>query len=818
MIVRRVRHFQPGLQNLTDGLASILHYNRGRFQAAVKKTNESVMKSSEAPAKALPSEDAVNLQLVDLAYQHMPGALLTTAVIVVMMFGFLSFSTGFGHLWPWLAGFCLVLAFRAACLWLYRNEIRRQRLHWRHYDALYVAGVVATALLWAGMQWLLLPGLDLKGQLLLFLIIMGMSSGAIPSMGYRPLAINLFIVILLTTLIATAWRLSVPNVLPISLTLVVYGLFLLRTAHQLFHNSRKMLYLHQQAQNYEHELVTQREKAEQANQAKTHFLARMSHELRTPLNAIIGLNELIMLDTRHRLHESQLQRAEKIASAASHLLELVNDVLNLARLETGNLEIHPHAVNGAILLNEVLALLENAMQKRQIQLKVDMPGDSFWLRADPVRLKQVLLNLLDNAVKYNRRGGSIFVEVRPAGREGYWRIAVVDTGYGLNKEDIGRLFQPFSRLDAAETGIEGAGIGLSYSKHLVECMQGRIGVDSRPGKGSCFWLELPREEEAGEAPETAAPGAAGKDEASGPGKDKAASAAPVQRRLLLAEDNQVNQEVVLDMLEPLACVIDVAENGQQALDLFFRHDYAMVLMDCEMPLMDGLAATSRIRQLEKRHGRKAVPIVALTAHAFEAAREKCLAVGMNDFLSKPFGHNEIYRLVEKWTGLKPVARGAGDAGSAEAQEAPAGSVSGQAGGQETASETAGAGTETGEELIDMAVIERLRRSQRGKAANRPSLLHRVVNLYMAQTPELLQKLDAAIARGDSDTVTDIAHSLKSSSSAIGAGKLAEICREIEQAGRENTVDLSVVEQRVSDIHQVYQQVSVRLNDLLDGKS
>jgi len=242
-------------------------------------------------------------------------------------------------------------------------------------------------------------------------------------------------------------------------------------------------------------------------------------------------------------------------------------------------------------------------------------------------MQQGLINLLDNAVKYNRPEGTITVAFEDLGN-GYLRISVVDTGYGIPDHLKGELFTPFSRLNAEQMGIDGTGIGLSFSKQLVELMNGQIGVESRQGQGSCFWVELAKASEPVLDTEQRIQAS------SVTGNVQKESSAYVGK-LLLAEDNLVNQEVAVEMLEQSGYEIDVANNGEEVLAALSKERYGLVLMDCEMPVMDGFTATKQLREREKLMQCPATPVIALTAHAIEGVRERCLASGMNDFLEKP---------------------------------------------------------------------------------------------------------------------------------------------------------------------------------------
>ncbi len=281
---------------------------------------------------------------------------------------------------------------------------------------------------------------------------------------------------------------------------------------------------------------------------------------------------------------------------------------------------------------------------------------------------------------------------------------------------------------------------------------------------------------------------------------------PLHRRILLVEDNLVNQEVVVDMLEQPGLQIDICANGQEAVKVYRQHHYDLVLMDCEMPVMDGFTATQKIREYELQDRCQAVPIVALTAHALDGMSDKCFVSGMNDFLSKPFNLDSIRNIVEKWTNRKSDAAIENISTTDAAQHQPAFVEN------EVQADT----------IIDMQVIQRLRKSQRMNdkvgGGGQPSLVNRIIALFLQQTPAMLVQLAQAVSEKNVDRVVDVAHSLKSSCRAIGALSMAESCHKIESAGREGLLEASAMKRFYSEINYIYQQVNRVLNNILRSEN
>jgi len=383
------------------------------------------------------------------------------------------------------------------------------------------------------------------------------------------------------------------------------------------------------------ELRRARELAEQASLAKSQFLAVTSHEIRTPLNGILGTAELLMGTSLTRTQQRYVRTAQQ---SATSLLALIEDVLDLSRIEAGKLTLNPLSVDLRALAGEAIELIGVTARDKPVdvvsQLAADLPER---VLADPLRLRQLLLNLLHNAVKFTDRG-TVRLELTVMQRhdEGLrLRVAVIDTGVGIAQQQLGSIFDAFTQADASPTRRHGgSGLGLTIVRELAELMHGEVRVQSRLGEGSTFEVELPLRVLA------APPGAsAGRDD------DRDHD----RLRVLVAEDDPVNQMVVEEMLKLLGCSVVVTGDGEAACAAALADDYDIVFMDCHMPVLDGYEATRRIRAAESRQGRR-TPIVALTADAMANDRERCVAAGMDDFLTKPVSSLQLSITIERWTG------------------------------------------------------------------------------------------------------------------------------------------------------------------------
>ena len=513
------------------------------------------------------------------------------------------------------------------------------------------------------------------------------------------------------------------------------------------------------------ELMGARDEALEAARAKGAFLATMSHEIRTPMNGVLGMSELL---TDTTLTQEQQEFADSIRSSAEALLNVINDVLDFSKIEAGKLELEATEFRPRGVVDEVATILAVRAHQKGVELICSVEDEVPVVAVgDPGRFRQILTNLVGNAVKFTAEGE---VEIRVSvvdvqGDSETVRVAVRDTGIGIPSPAIEHIFDSFSQADGSMTRrYGGSGLGLTIAKSLTEMMGGAMAVESQVGKGSTFsftarvtraanqYLVDPMDARSNEGPDAGGELGTVRDDLL------------ANRRVLLVEDNPVNQAVARAMLGKLGCYVDLAENGVAAITAYGRATYDVILMDGQMPEMDGYETTRRLRLLESGaateagldDGRPAhVPIVAMTAHAMKGDRERCLEAGMDDYLSKPFTRGQLADVLHRCLADGPT-------------EVP-----------DTAADRGGDASTHDGGVVDDATLNELRALDRDGSGDS---LRYVLTLYLDKSPQLMTRLAEAVEAGDAVAMGNLAHSSKSASANVGATKLSTLCESLELLG------------------------------------
>ena len=554
------------------------------------------------------------------------------------------------------------------------------------------------------------------------------------------------------------------------------------------------------------DLELARDAAEAASRSKSEFLANMSHEIRTPMNGVLGMTELLMGTT---LNEKQRKFAQTIYQSGTSLLGVINDILDFSKIEAGKIELESISFDLHEMLNGIAELILSSSTQKGVELHLVIDADvPRMVTGDPLRVRQVLLNLVSNAVKFTEPGGEVAFEVNVIER-GDVDLAlsffVRDSGVGIQAEVLTKIFEGFTQADGSMTRkYDGTGLGLTIAKQLAEAMGGSITVESFPGIGSCFCFSARFGFISTEKKDHILPVL------------NAAPAACVGLRgisILLVEDNPVNQDVAREMLEYFGYQVTVAVNGRDALDCLARQRYVLVLMDCQMPVMDGYTATRLLREREKTEGATGAAalrqvVIALTGHATSEDRQICMDAGMDDYLSKPFSMSQLEAIISRWLPQaddepRPVGPGTVTSGSIpDPVSAPARSLIFHA-----------LSTPANKSPLDFAYIDNIRMLDPNGSKR---LLRTVVAKYMEEAPAVLADIHHAASINDMQGVFTKAHYLKSSSANLGAITLAEQCRIIESIGRTNSAleDMTLLNHLESE----FSVVSLALTALLQEES
>lgn len=577
-------------------------------------------------------ETRIQLEEIRMLYGSMLLSMLAaSAVSLIIYLVMLGHAKSPEHLSFWFAVMVASILLRSWDSYAFNKTAPKEQSN-KSWGLRFLLGSTFSGFWWGMLSWL---GYSTENeyQTLIVVCIVGVAGGSLITLSYRWQTIVLF---LMPALMLLELHLIIEDNAffeIVSYLLAVFILFSLSASRHAYKNSNQNIRLRIEADIRKEALKKAKNEAEHANEAKSVFLSNMSHELRTPLNAILGYTQLLHHD--ESLTGKQQDNIKEIDEAGKLLLELVNQVLDLSSIEEGNLRISSENVPLEQVLQECKAMIQPLANENHIQLDfiTDFTG---YVKADHTRLKQVILNLLSNAIKYNHFNGMVTVRCGYAA-ENRVHIVVEDTGYGIPEDKLQSLFDPFTRFETDPKKVEGTGIGLTISRKLTEMMNGTLNVQSKIGHGSTFWIELEGAENSIDSEQL-------QDQADLFNYDVVNKHEPARvLKILIVEDNPSNLKLISNQLRTLGYKADLASNGKEGLNLFRSHDYALVLTDCNMPIMDGYELTVEIRKENTL-----TPVIALTADAFPEREQECLSAGMNDRVVKPVNLQKLQHTLEKW--------------------------------------------------------------------------------------------------------------------------------------------------------------------------